>query len=305
MARRLHRPARLKRFHLRVEGHAGGPADGRRTMGVRPMVSRMPSGKSLAKGARARRYSRFHGATNGRGSSRSPAHESTSIRLAGHPVSGFASVFGQTSRERLRNTFAAWTAMATVGSTKRAAHVRYMSQGFLRMDVDGDGVLDANDGPMRPGARPVHLDEFQRNSIHQFHVGSEWGRVLDARELQPPGRRRRQGRLPLAGMSIHVGARREATHRMATTTGSIAPERRRTPFPKHLPAPGFRFQIPVRVPVFVLDRVDDREEIGRSTVPGSRKTPTTPRECVPSLDPSTVAARTCTLSLTNRASSAV
>lgn len=74
------------------------------------------------------------------------------------------------------------------GRVDEAEYVRYMSQGFLRMDVNGDGVLDANDGPMRPGARPVRLDEFQRNLIHQFHKLDRNGDgFLDARELaQPP-----------------------------------------------------------------------------------------------------------------------
>lgn len=75
------------------------------------------------------------------------------------------------------------------GRIDEAEYVRYMSQGFLRMDVDGDGVLDANDGPMRPGAKPVHLDEFQRNLIHQFHKLDRNGDgVLDARELSQPPR---------------------------------------------------------------------------------------------------------------------
>jgi Ca2+-binding EF-hand superfamily protein len=74
------------------------------------------------------------------------------------------------------------------GRIDESEYVRYMSQGFLRMDVNADGVLDANDGPMRPGARPVRLDAFQRNLIRQFHkLDRNRDGVLDARELaQPP-----------------------------------------------------------------------------------------------------------------------
>ena len=75
------------------------------------------------------------------------------------------------------------------GRIDEAEYVRYMSQGFLRMDVNEDGVLDANDGPMRPGARPVHLDEFQRNLIQQFHkLDRNHDGVLDAKELSQPPR---------------------------------------------------------------------------------------------------------------------
>lgn len=75
------------------------------------------------------------------------------------------------------------------GRIDEAEYVRYMSQGFLRMDVNADGVLDANDGPMRPGARPVHLDEFQRNLIRQFHkLDRNRDGTLDAKELSQPPR---------------------------------------------------------------------------------------------------------------------
>jgi len=75
------------------------------------------------------------------------------------------------------------------GRIDETEYVRYMSQGFLRMDVDGNGILDANDGPMRPGARPVHLDEFQRNLIRQFHKADRnHDGVLDAKELSQPPR---------------------------------------------------------------------------------------------------------------------
>jgi len=74
------------------------------------------------------------------------------------------------------------------GRIDETEYVRYMSQGFLRMDVNNDGVLDANDGPMRPGAKPVHLDQFQRNLIQQFHrLDRNHDGVLNAKELaQPP-----------------------------------------------------------------------------------------------------------------------
>ncbi|TCV96075.1 EF hand domain-containing protein [Luteibacter rhizovicinus] len=74
------------------------------------------------------------------------------------------------------------------GKVSEAEYVDYMSAGFRRMDINDDGVLDANDGPMRPGARPVRLDEFQRNLIHQFHkLDRNHDGFLNARELtQPP-----------------------------------------------------------------------------------------------------------------------
>ena len=75
------------------------------------------------------------------------------------------------------------------GKVDEAEYVRYMSRGFERMDVNGDGVLDANDGPMRPGARPVRLDAFQRDLIRQFHKLDRNGDgYLDARELSQPPR---------------------------------------------------------------------------------------------------------------------
>lgn len=74
------------------------------------------------------------------------------------------------------------------GRVSEAEYVRYMSQGFMRMDVNGDGIIDAHDGPMRPGARPVTLESFQRNLVAQFHrLDSNHDGFLDARELtQPP-----------------------------------------------------------------------------------------------------------------------
>jgi hypothetical protein len=75
------------------------------------------------------------------------------------------------------------------GRIDETEYVRYMSQGFLRMDVNNDGVLDANDGPMRPGARPVHLDAFQRNLILQFHkLDRNRDDLLNAKELSQPPR---------------------------------------------------------------------------------------------------------------------
>ncbi|SEW13181.1 EF-hand domain-containing protein [Luteibacter sp. 329MFSha] len=91
--------------------------------------------------------------------------------------------FPRTPSEYLR-----WMDADGDGRIDETEYVRYMSQGFLRMDVNGDGVLDANDGPTRPGARPVHLDAFQRNLIHQFHkLDRNHDGYLDAKELaQPP-----------------------------------------------------------------------------------------------------------------------
>jgi len=94
-----------------------------------------------------------------------------------------AQEFPRTPSEYLR-----WMDADGDGRIDETEYVRYMSQGFLRMDVNGDGVLDANDGPTRPGARPVHLDAFQRNLIHQFHkLDRNHDGYLDAKELaQPP-----------------------------------------------------------------------------------------------------------------------
>ncbi|MDR6937175.1 hypothetical protein [Luteibacter sp. 3190] len=94
-----------------------------------------------------------------------------------------AQEFPRTPSEYLR-----WMDADGDGRIDETEYVRYMSQGFLRMDVNGDRVLDANDGPTRPGARPVHLDAFQRDLIHQFHkLDRNHDGYLDAKELaQPP-----------------------------------------------------------------------------------------------------------------------
>ena len=99
-------------------------------------------------------------------------------------AAAFAQDFPRTPAEYLR-----WMDGNGDGRIDETEYVRYMSQGFQRMDVNSDGVLDANDGPMRPGARPVHLDDFQRNLILQFHkLDRNHDGVLDAKELSQPPR---------------------------------------------------------------------------------------------------------------------
>jgi len=98
-------------------------------------------------------------------------------------ATAFAQDYPRTPSEYLR-----WMDTDGDGRIDETEYVRYMSQGFLRMDVNGDGVLDANDGPMRPGSKPVRLDGFQRNLIQQFHkLDRNHDGVLNAKELaQPP-----------------------------------------------------------------------------------------------------------------------
>ena len=74
------------------------------------------------------------------------------------------------------------------GKISEAKYVEYMSRSFLRMDTNGDGILESNELPGGRG-RPVSLREFQENLRRQFHrLDRNHDRFLNAKELaQPPG----------------------------------------------------------------------------------------------------------------------
>lgn len=71
------------------------------------------------------------------------------------------------------------------GRVDEAEYVAYMSRGFVRMDTDGNGVLDGDELP--PGSRPVSLAQYQQNLRAAFHRqdGNHDG-LLDAAELSRP-----------------------------------------------------------------------------------------------------------------------
>jgi Ca2+-binding EF-hand superfamily protein len=74
------------------------------------------------------------------------------------------------------------------GKVGEAEYVDYMSKGFRRMDVNGDGVLDGNDMPQASRAQRTTIEDFQRRLIGQFHkLDRNRDGYLNARELvQPP-----------------------------------------------------------------------------------------------------------------------
>ena len=74
------------------------------------------------------------------------------------------------------------------GRISEAEYVAYMSRSFLRMDTNGDGILESSELPGGHG-RPISLREFQDNLRRQFHrLDRNHDGYLSARELaQPPG----------------------------------------------------------------------------------------------------------------------
>ena len=74
------------------------------------------------------------------------------------------------------------------GRISQSEYVAYMSQGFHRMDADGDGTLEARELPGGRG-RPVTLKSWQASLRRQFHrLDRNHDGYLDARELAaPPG----------------------------------------------------------------------------------------------------------------------
>jgi Ca2+-binding EF-hand superfamily protein len=74
------------------------------------------------------------------------------------------------------------------GRISASEYVDYMSAGFRRMDVDGDGILETDELPGQRG-RPIALTEFQDNLRSQFHkLDRDRDGYLDARELTAPPR---------------------------------------------------------------------------------------------------------------------
>lgn len=74
------------------------------------------------------------------------------------------------------------------GRISMAEYVDYLSRGFRRMDLDGNGILEGDELPV-PGARPVrlsdHLDALRRAFERQDGNGDGF---LDLRELTAPPR---------------------------------------------------------------------------------------------------------------------
>jgi len=73
------------------------------------------------------------------------------------------------------------------GRVSEAEYVAYLSQGFQRLDANGDGVLETDELPGGHG-KPITLKQFQDNLRRQFHkLDRNHDGYLDARELtQPP-----------------------------------------------------------------------------------------------------------------------
>lgn len=74
------------------------------------------------------------------------------------------------------------------GRVSLQEYVRYLSAGFLRMDTNGDGVLDAGELPPGPRRTPRTLAAFAVDLRAQFHrTDRNHDGYLSARELaQPP-----------------------------------------------------------------------------------------------------------------------
>ena len=73
------------------------------------------------------------------------------------------------------------------GRVSEAEYVAHLSEGFYRLDSNGDGVLEADELPGGHG-KPITLKQFQDNLRRQFHkLDRNHDGYLDARELtQPP-----------------------------------------------------------------------------------------------------------------------
>jgi Ca2+-binding EF-hand superfamily protein len=73
------------------------------------------------------------------------------------------------------------------GRVSEAEYVAHLSEGFYRLDRNGDGVLETDELPGGRG-KPVTLKQFQDNLRRQFHkLDRNHDGYLDARELtQPP-----------------------------------------------------------------------------------------------------------------------
>ena len=74
------------------------------------------------------------------------------------------------------------------GKISAAEYVAYLGAGFDRMDVNGDGVLDARELPPGPRRTPRTLQAFQADVRAQFRrLDRNHDGFLSARELaQPP-----------------------------------------------------------------------------------------------------------------------
>lgn len=74
------------------------------------------------------------------------------------------------------------------GRVSLAEYRDYMSRGFRRMDVDGNGVLEGDEHAV-PGSRPVHLTDLMDNLARAFARQDRNGDgFLDAAELAAPPR---------------------------------------------------------------------------------------------------------------------
>lgn len=73
------------------------------------------------------------------------------------------------------------------GKVSEAEYVAHLSEGFHRLDTNGDGVLEPDELPGGHG-KPITLKQFQDNLRRQFHkLDRNHDGYLDARELtQPP-----------------------------------------------------------------------------------------------------------------------
>lgn len=73
------------------------------------------------------------------------------------------------------------------GRVSEAEYVAHLSQGFYRLDTNGDGVLQTDELPGGHG-KAITLKQFQDNLRRQFHkLDRNHDGYLDARELtQPP-----------------------------------------------------------------------------------------------------------------------